>query len=62
VLKLDGLNAQIAGRIVPPLIRFNDYDSVRAGHMRSEITRMLAKADLSKNVREVAEAGINAPA
>ena len=60
VLKLDGLNAQIAGRMLPPLIRMNDYDSVRANLMRNEITRILAKPELSKNVREVAEAGINA--
>lgn len=59
VLKLDGLNAQIAGRILPPLIRFNDYDSARGSLMKNEITRILAKPDLSKNVREVAEAGIN---
>ena len=60
VLKLDGLNAQVAGRMLPPLIRMNDYDSGRAALMRNEITRILSKPDLSKNVREVAEAGINA--
>ncbi|MBY0428417.1 MAG: aminopeptidase N, partial [Alphaproteobacteria bacterium] len=59
VLKLDGLNAQVAGRMLPPLIRMNDYDSGRANLMRSEINRILSKPDLSKNVREVAEAGIN---
>ena len=59
VLKLDGLNAQVAGRMLPPLIRMNDYDSGRANLMKNEVTRILAKPDLSKNVREVAEAGIN---
>ncbi len=60
VLKLDGLNAQIAGRLLPPLIRMNDYDSARGTLMRNEIIRILNKPDLSKNVREVAQAGINA--
>ncbi len=59
VLKLDGLNAQIAGRIMPPLIRMNDYDSARSTLMKNEVMRILSKPDLSKNVREVAEAGIN---
>lgn len=58
VLKLDGLNAQIAGRILPPLTRLKDYDAGRAALMRAELMRILAKDGLSKNVREVAEAGI----
>jgi aminopeptidase N len=59
VLKLDSLNPQIAGRIVPPLARFRDYDEGRAKKMQAEITRILAKPDLSKNVREVAETSLD---
>jgi aminopeptidase N len=58
VLQLDGFNSQIAGRIVPPLVRMNDYDATRAMLMHDAVLLILNKTDLSKNVREVAEAGI----
>jgi aminopeptidase N len=59
VLQLDSLNPLIAGRILTPLIRYADYDTARAGLMQGELLRILEKPGLSKNVREVAEAGLH---
>ena len=55
VLELDGLNPQVAARLLTPLTRWRGYDAVRRSGMRGELERILAKDGLSGDVFELAE-------
>ena len=54
ILELDGINPQIAARLLTPLIKFKRYGSKRAALMRAELERMVKTGSLSKNTFEVA--------
>ena len=54
VLAVDALNPQSAARLVQPLGRWKRFDDKRAGLMRAELERVLARPGLSKDVYEVA--------
>lgn len=62
ILKLDGINPQIAGRRLQPLSRWRDYDDVRGNLMRAELERIARMPGISKNTAEVAEAGLESQA
>ncbi|MDP2139279.1 MAG: aminopeptidase N [Gammaproteobacteria bacterium] len=53
IIELDGLNPQIASRLVTPLTRWRKYDEGRQGMMRGALERVSAKDGLSKDVGEV---------
>lgn len=52
ILKLDKLNAQVAARLVTPLVRYRRFDAHRQALMHAQLER-LAASELSKDVREV---------
>ena len=54
VLDLDGLNPQIAARLLTPLSRWKRFDAVRQDLMQRQLERVLVKKKLSKDVYEVA--------
>jgi aminopeptidase N len=58
VIAVDAINPQSAARIVQPLTRWRRFGEDRAGLMRSELQRILARADLSKDVYEVVSKGL----
>ncbi|MDP6535577.1 MAG: aminopeptidase N [Gammaproteobacteria bacterium] len=55
VLELDKLNPQIAARLLTPLTRWKKFDSGRQAMMQSQLQRIKAEAELSKDVFEVVE-------
>jgi len=54
IIELDGLNPQIAARLMGIFGRWRRYDDQRQALMKEEIERVLSMADLSRNSREVA--------
>jgi len=54
ILKLDGMNAQVASRMASPFTRWRKYDEVRADKMHAQLQRILAAKDnLSPNTFEI---------
>ena len=53
IVALDKMNPQIASRLLTPLTRWRKYSSTRQASMKSALERILATADLSKDVFEV---------
>jgi aminopeptidase N len=53
VLRLDGLNPQVAARIVQPLTRWQRFDSNRQGLMQKELSRIAAAEKLSNDLYEI---------
>ncbi len=53
VIVLNGLNPQIASRLLAPLTRWRKYDAGRQGLMKTELERILASGELSSDVYEV---------
>ncbi|OOV86615.1 aminopeptidase N [Oceanospirillum linum] len=54
VLELDGMNPQIASRLITPLTRWQKMDAKRQQLMQAELQR-IAAADLSKDLFEVVQ-------
>jgi aminopeptidase N len=54
VLALDRRNPQVASRLAQPLGRWRRYDAGRQSHMRSQLERILATENLSRDVYEIA--------
>ena len=54
VLELDGINPQVAARMVSPLSRWRRYDESRQELMRKQLQRIADKEGLSKDVYEIA--------
>ena len=52
VIELDGINPQVASRLIDPLLRWRRLDSARGGILRGELERVLAKPKLSRDVFE----------
>ncbi|MBC7985660.1 MAG: aminopeptidase N C-terminal domain-containing protein, partial [Sphingomonadaceae bacterium] len=54
IIAADAINPQTAARLLPPLGRWRRFDEARASIMRGELERILATAELSKDVFEQA--------
>ncbi|MEN8178796.1 MAG: aminopeptidase N [Pseudomonadota bacterium] len=54
VMALDGLNPQVAARMLRLMTRWRRYDEKRQALMRTEFERVLARPDLSRDVFEIA--------
>jgi aminopeptidase N len=54
VLELDGLNPQVAARMLTPLGRWRRYGTDRQEKMKAELRRILEKEGLSRDVYEIA--------
>ena len=52
IIDIDGLNPQVAARLVPPLGRWRRFAEERAALMRAELERILKAPGLSKDVYE----------
>ncbi|MCH2159694.1 MAG: aminopeptidase N [Oleiphilaceae bacterium] len=55
IIKLDDLNPQIASRLATPLTRWKKYNPARQALLRSQLTRIQGKSNLSKDLREVVD-------
>jgi len=53
VIKLDGINPQVAARIVAPFTHWRRYDKARGVKMKSALTTILDHKGLSKDVYEI---------
>jgi aminopeptidase N len=53
ILRLDGINPQVAARLLTPLTRWRRQDEQRARLMRAELERIAQRPQLSKDVHEV---------
>lgn len=53
ILALNGLNPQIAARLLTPLTKWRKYDKHRQGLMKKALERIQAEPQLSKDVYEV---------
>ena len=54
VLRLDGLNAQVAARVADAFTHWRKYDDRRQALLKAQLQRILAHEGLSPNVREIA--------
>jgi aminopeptidase N len=54
VLELNGLNPQVAARLLGAMTRWRRYDAVRQALMKAQLERILAAPGLSKDVYEIA--------
>ena len=53
VIELNGINAQVAARMVSPFTRWRKYDAARQALMKAELERIAAVDGLSENVFEI---------
>lgn len=53
ILELNGINPQIAARLVSPIIQWRRYEPHRQELMRSELERIIAQRTISKDVYEI---------
>lgn len=58
VISLNGLNPQVAARMVAPLIQWRRFDDSRQALMKDQLLRILKLPDLSKDVYEVVTKGL----
>ena len=58
IIKLDGINHQVAARLVSPFTAYKRYDAARQGLMKAELERNLAVKTLSPNVYEIVSKSI----
>ncbi|MEO9899814.1 aminopeptidase N [Nisaea sp.] len=58
IIKLDGLNPQIAARLVAPLTRWKKYDETRQRMMRECLERIVRQPGLSPDVSELVTKGL----
>jgi aminopeptidase N len=55
VLRLDGVNPQVAARLCGAFETWRRFDHGRQTLIRKELARIAATPELSRNVREIAE-------
>ena len=55
ILRLNGINPQIAARILTPFSRWRRFDPARQELMKKELARILAEPGLARDVYELAE-------
>jgi aminopeptidase N len=60
VLELDGINPQIAARLLRNLSRWQHYDDVRQQYARTQLERVVEKSTVSRDVYEVAAKSLQA--
>ncbi len=53
ILRLNGINPQIAARLVTPLINWQKYDPKRQELMKEQLARIASTQDLSRDVFEI---------
>lgn len=53
IITLNGMNPQIASRLLTPLTRWRKYDAARQALMRGELSRIMGSPELSPDVYEV---------
>lgn len=53
IIEIDGFNPQIAARMATVFSRWRRYDGARAGRMRSELERMVARPKCSTDLAEI---------
>ena len=53
IVRLNGINPQIAARLVTPLINWKKYDEERQQLMKNELARIASTKDLSRDVFEI---------
>ena len=53
IVRLNGINPQIAARLVTPLINWKKYDEARQQLMKNELARIASIKDLSRDVFEI---------
>ncbi len=53
VLKLDGINPQVAARIVAPFTHWKRYDAKRQAYMKTALQKIIQQQGLSKDVYEI---------
>ena len=58
IIALDTLNPQIASRLVTPLTRWRKYPEPSSTQMKQQLERIIAQADLSKDVYEIVNKGL----
>ena len=59
VIRLDGINPQIASRLLTPLTQWSKHNEARQTLMKESLSRILESGDLSKDVYEVASKSIS---
>ena len=55
VLELDGINPQVASRLVSTFNQWKRYEPSRSGKMRVELERIASHSGISKDVGEIVE-------
>jgi len=55
ILRLNGVNPQIAARMLTPFSRWRRFDPARQELMKKELTRILAEPGLARDVHELAQ-------
>ena len=58
VIELNGINPQMAARMLSPLTRWRKYDQARQALMKTQLERILAADDLSPDVFEIASKSV----
>jgi aminopeptidase N len=58
VIELNGINPQMAARVLSPLTRWRKYDAERQTMMKAQLTRILDQEKLSPDVFEIASKSI----
>lgn len=59
VIELNAINPQVAARMVKPLIHWKKFDEQRQTLMQASLRKILAVADLSKDVHEIVDRSLN---
>lgn len=60
VIQLNGINAQVAARVLNPFVRWRKYDSKRQALMRAELERIAATPGLCDDVFEIVSKSLEA--
>ncbi|MFK8028413.1 MAG: aminopeptidase N [Gammaproteobacteria bacterium] len=60
IIELNSINPQVASRLVKPLIDWKKYDEARQTLMKQSLQRIKAVPDLSRDVFEIVDRGLNA--
>jgi aminopeptidase N len=60
LIKLNSINPQVASRLITPLIQYKSFDKQRQQLMLSQLQRLKALDDLSKDLQEKIDAALSA--
>ena len=59
VAAIDGINAQVASRLITPLLGFASYDLTRGQLIKAELVKLNALPDISRDVKEKLNAALS---